>query len=79
MCGIKVPAAYQGQSLFPLMEGKKVAWRQDVFLENLFTDQGYPREEAVRGKEWKYIRYYSKEQSRRGTDPYCNRESFATA
>ena len=39
-------------------------WRKDVFCENLFTDQGYPRMEAVRGVEWKYIRYFSKENDR---------------
>ncbi|WP_236622113.1 sulfatase/phosphatase domain-containing protein [Novipirellula maiorica] len=65
LCGLKVPAAYQGKSLRPLLEGKPVDWRQDIFLENLFTDQGYPRHEAVRSGEWKYIRYFSKENDRK--------------
>ena len=43
----------------------KVAWRKDVFCENLFTDQQYPRMEAVRGSEWKYIRYFCKENDRK--------------
>ena len=64
LCGLTVPSTYQGQSMVPLMEGKKVDWRKEVFCENLFTQQGYPRMEAVRGVEWKYIRYFSKENDR---------------
>ncbi len=64
MCGIKTPDTYHGKSMLPLIEGKNIAWREDVFLENLFTDQGYPRHEAVRGKEYKYIRYFSRENDR---------------
>jgi arylsulfatase A-like enzyme len=64
LCGLPTPATYQGVSMRPLIEGKDVDWRQDVFLENLFTDQGYPRQEAVRGERFKYIRYYSKDQDR---------------
>jgi len=65
MCGLKIPKTYQGKSMVPLMEGKNVELSKEVFLENLFTDQGYPRVEAVRGHEWKYIRYYSKKNDRK--------------
>ncbi len=65
LCGIEVPNTYQGKSMVPLIEGKNVEWRSEVFCENLFTDQGYPRMEAVRGSEWKYIRYFSKENDRK--------------
>ena len=64
LCGLPTPKTYQGESLVPLIEGKKVAWRKDVFCENLFTDQGYPRMEAVRAVEWKYIRYFSRANDR---------------
>lgn len=64
MCGLPTPATYQGVSMLPLIEGKSVDWRKDVFLENLFTDQGYPRQEGVRGERFKYIRYYSKDDDR---------------
>ena len=64
LSGLPVPDTYQGQSMVPLIEGKKVVWRKEVFCENLFTDQQYPRMEAVRGAEWKYIRYFSKENDR---------------
>ncbi len=64
MCGVKVPDSYQGASLLPLMEGRSVKWRHDVFLENLFTSQGYPRQEAVRSERYKYIRYFSRKNDR---------------
>ena len=65
MCGLAIPQTYQGVSMLPLLKGKKVAWRKDVFLENLFTDQGYARQDAVRGERYKYIRYFSKENDRK--------------
>ena len=65
MCGLAVPETYQGASLLPLMEGREENWREDVFLENLFTDQGYPRQDAVRSEQYKYIRYFSRENDRR--------------
>lgn len=33
-------------------------------MENLFTDQGYPRQEGIRSKDFKYIRSYSKANDR---------------
>ena len=65
LCGLSVPDTYQGQSMVPLIKGQSIRWRKDVFCENLFTDQNYPRMEAVRGTEWKYIRYFSKENDRK--------------
>lgn len=64
LCGVPVPSSYQGKSMVPLIDGKPTAWRKDVFCENLFTDQNYPRMESVRGVRWKYIRYFSKENDR---------------
>lgn len=64
MVGIDVPVTYQGISMLPLIEGKSVDWRKDIFLENLFTDQGYARQDAIRSERYKYIRYYSKEADR---------------
>ena len=65
MCGVEIPASYQGKSLCPLMKGKKIEWRKEVFLENLYTGQGYPRQEGVRDKKFKYIRSFSKKDDRR--------------
>ena len=64
LCGIETPDTYQGVSTLPLIKGEDVAWRKDIFCESLFTMQGYPRMEAVRGEKWKYIRYFSKENDR---------------
>lgn len=64
MCGLPTPETYQGMSMLPLIEGTDTDWRQDVFLENLFTDQGYPRQQGVRGERYKYIRYFSKDDDR---------------
>jgi len=64
MCGIKTPQSYQGKSMLPLIDGENENWRKDIFLENLFTDQGYPRQEAVRSKQFKYIRSFSKDNDR---------------
>jgi len=57
-CGVEIPSPVQGKSLWPLILGEKVEWRQDFFCENLLTRQNYPRVEAVRSHEWKYIRYF---------------------
>lgn len=58
MCGLKPPARMQGRSLVPRMRGKKVAWREDIFLECLMLSQDYPLVQGVRGKRWKYMRYW---------------------
>ena len=57
---LPVDEEMQGMSLIPLMHHKTVDWRNDFFAENLFAGQNYPRIEAVREKELKYIRYFSK-------------------
>jgi arylsulfatase A-like enzyme len=64
LCGVPVPSSYQGTSMVPLINGQATTWRKDVFCENLFTDQNYPRMESVRGVRWKYIRYFSRENDR---------------
>jgi arylsulfatase A-like enzyme len=63
--GIKVPKTYQGKSFLPLINGEVDDWRDAVFLENLFTEQGYPRQESLRTKEYKYIRSFSKTKDRK--------------
>ncbi|MEP5341553.1 MAG: sulfatase-like hydrolase/transferase [Algibacter sp.] len=65
MCDLKIPNTYQGKSMLPLIEEEDIEWRKEIFLENLFTDQGYPRQEGVRSYEFKYIRSFSKENDRK--------------
>jgi len=62
LAGLKPPSSMQGKSLGPLLRGQQTQWRKDFFCENLYTGQNYPRIEAVRGKEWKYIRYFKRPQ-----------------
>jgi arylsulfatase A-like enzyme len=61
LTGVKAPLGMQGESLNPLLKGENIKWRTDFFCENMFMGQNYPRMEAVRSKDWKYIRYFSKE------------------
>jgi arylsulfatase A-like enzyme len=75
MCGVKIPQSYQGKSVLPLIASENNDWREDIFLENLFTDQGYPRQEGVRSKQYKYIRSFSKENDRK---KYVPNQSLAT-
>ena len=61
LAGVETPGIMQGESLMPLIKGKSKGWREDFFIENMFMGQNYPRYEGVRSEEWKYIRYYAKE------------------
>ncbi|MGH9339278.1 MAG: sulfatase/phosphatase domain-containing protein, partial [Acidobacteriota bacterium] len=63
LTGVEAPSSMQGKDLTPLIQGQRIGWRQDFFCENLFSGQDYPRIEAVRSHEWKYIRYFKR------TDP----------
>jgi len=56
--GIKSPDEMTGKSLVPLVKGKKVKWRDELFLESLYTDRDNPFCEGIRKDEWKYIRMY---------------------
>jgi arylsulfatase A-like enzyme len=58
LCGLQAAASMQGQSLVPLIRGKSVPWREDIFLECLMLMQNYPLVQAVRGQRWKYTRYW---------------------
>jgi arylsulfatase A-like enzyme len=64
LCGLDASPGMQGESLVPILEGETPAWRDAFFAENLFDHQNYPRCEAVRTTDWKYIRYF-----RRTEDP----------
>jgi N-acetylglucosamine-6-sulfatase len=61
LAGIADPAARQGTSLVPLLEGRAVPWRSSVLLE-YYTDTVFPRivtmeYQAVRTARHKYIQY----------------------
>ena len=56
--GIESLDFMDGLSLRPLVEGKEVPWRDELFLESLYTGRGTPFQEGVRQGQWKYIRMY---------------------
>lgn len=61
LAGITIPSKMQGKSLVPLIKGIETNWRKDFFLEHHFKYNSgiehIERSEAVRNKDWKYIRY----------------------
>jgi len=57
--GVRQPEVMEGKTLVPLVYGEKVRWRDELFLESLFTLQGNPISEGVREGKWKYIRIYA--------------------
>lgn len=56
--GLKVPEAMQGRNLIELIDNPERQWRQDIFLENLYVGRDNPLIEAMRDKQWKYVRYF---------------------
>jgi arylsulfatase A-like enzyme len=57
MAQLNVPKIMQGQSFVPLLNGKKIDWRDEVFCEHLWDNPDIPQTEAIRTDRWKYIRY----------------------
>jgi arylsulfatase A-like enzyme len=62
--GVAAPKFMAGASLRPLLQGKNVPWRQELFLESLYTGRDTPFQEGIRRGKWKYIRMYD------GSAPY---------
>lgn len=56
--GLDAPADMEGRSLRPLVEGRDIPWRAEMFLESLFSLRDNPFQEGVRTERWKYIRFY---------------------
>ena len=58
LAGVKVPEIFQGESLVPYLKGKKASKvRKSILFEHLWDFKPIPSSEAIRTKEWKYIRY----------------------
>ena len=62
--GVKKPTEMQGKSLCPLLTGQTVQWRDELFLESLYTGRDTPFSEGIRKGKWKYIRMFD------GVAPY---------
>lgn len=61
---LKSPNDMRGMSLLPLIKRDEENWRQEIFLESLFTRRDNPFCEGIRMDNWKYIRMYD------GVSPY---------
>ncbi|MEC9010728.1 MAG: sulfatase [Planctomycetota bacterium] len=59
LAGLEVPGSVQGRSLKPLLDGRRVEWRNEFFYEHPFQHPRIPKTEGVRGSRWKYVRYTS--------------------
>jgi|GEM_PF-6092928 len=57
-----------GRSLRPLVEGRDVPWRDELFVECLFTLRDNPFQEGLRTERWKYIRMYDGVDNHRESD-----------
>jgi arylsulfatase A-like enzyme len=76
LSGAKPGADMRGRSFLPLLKNRRAAWRTD-FLAEYFAEAQFPRVpswKAVRGSDWKLIRYEGKpewtEMYQLGKDPY---------
>lgn len=68
--GLPVPEQMQGRSIVPLLNNETVAWRDELFLESLFTMRDNPFCEGIRQGDWKYIRMYD------GVNPYREEDLY---
>lgn len=60
MGGLKAPANMDGQSYLPILNGEKVAWRDNLMYE-YYWEYAFPQTptmHALRGSRYKYINYY---------------------
>jgi choline-sulfatase len=57
LAGLPAPKQIHGRSLVPLLEGKKVSWREYVIGEYYSKQKWVNPLRMVRTKDWKYTRY----------------------
>jgi alpha-L-rhamnosidase len=58
LAGIEIPESWHGKSLVPLVRGTANTLNRDtILLEHLWENPAIPSSEAVRTREWKYLRY----------------------
>lgn len=56
--GVEPPPEMTGSNLIPLIHQEETDWREELFLESLFTLRDNPFCEGIRKGDWKYIRMY---------------------
>ncbi|MDN3689117.1 sulfatase-like hydrolase/transferase [Cyclobacterium jeungdonense] len=57
LAGLPIPAAYQGKSLVPVIQGREELGRDTVLIEHLWDFENIPPSEGLRTADWKYFRY----------------------
>lgn len=63
MAGVPIPATMQGKSFLPLLEGKKIEWRDAFFYEfHEYPDYDHcaRKHRGIRTAKWKLIEYWEK-------------------
>ena len=61
LAGLQLPHHYQGRSVEPMLRGTEVDWRDDFFCEHLMDHPRIPKWEGVRGRRYKYARYFEQD------------------
>jgi arylsulfatase A-like enzyme len=56
--GFPAPQHMSGRSLRPLLTDPNSDWRDELFLESLFTLRDTPFQEGIRRGPWKYVRMF---------------------
>lgn len=56
--GVEAPLEMEGMSLVSLVNETEIKWRDEIFLENLYTGRDNPFCEGIRIGDWKYIRMF---------------------
>jgi len=57
IAGTRPPQMFQGRSFSSLLHGSQANWRDEFLTEHLWDHPDIPQTEAIRTKNWKYIRY----------------------
>ena len=57
LAGLTTPGLVQGESLVPLIQGRKTKKRTSVFCEHLLKNPEIVDSECIRTEKWKFIRY----------------------
>ncbi|MFH1923217.1 MAG: sulfatase-like hydrolase/transferase, partial [Planctomycetota bacterium] len=76
LAGVPVPDTVQGRDLTPLVENGASTWRDAVLLENLYLGRDGPIIEAVRTRDWKYVRHFKPGGPGLPKEPYTDLPDF---
>jgi arylsulfatase A-like enzyme len=60
LCGIDATPGMQGTSIAPILTGSTTPIRDELFVENLYDDQNYPRCQGLIGERFKYLSYFKR-------------------